>query len=196
MLWWWTNERFWFCKFKLKHGKYANCEKKKKNHDRLLLSFAGVSGVFAHGQLHILNVLFRLTAVCETATSNKKRDKRTLVCVGCVDVKSSEGKVSRLFNLQSALKLLLPFAFNYIIELIYSALISCLLNWVIKLSRLNQLYSYLLIMKWTALYSGRFLECSPTSAARLPLIWFLCSSNAVLSLLLGSNVAADLKGVD
>ena len=27
---------------------------------------------FAHGQLHILNVIFRLTAVCETAMSNKK----------------------------------------------------------------------------------------------------------------------------
>lgn len=107
----------------------TDCEKKKRKHDRLLLLFAGVSGVFAHGQLHILNVLFRLTAVCETAMSNKKnQDKLTLVCIGCLDVKLNEEKVSWPFNLQSALKLLPSLAFNYIIELIYSALISCLLN--------------------------------------------------------------------
>ncbi len=45
---------------------------KKQTHDRLLLFFEGVPGVFAHGQLHILNVIFRLTAVCEIAMSNKK----------------------------------------------------------------------------------------------------------------------------
>ena len=45
---------------------------KKPKHDRLLLLFESVSGVFAHGQLHILNVIFRLTAVCEIALSNKK----------------------------------------------------------------------------------------------------------------------------
>lgn len=35
-------------------------------------SFEGVPGVFAHGRLHILNVIFRLTAVCEVAMSNKR----------------------------------------------------------------------------------------------------------------------------
>lgn len=36
--------------------------------------------MFAHGQLHILNVIFRLTAVCEIAMSNKK-DKLNTECV-------------------------------------------------------------------------------------------------------------------
>lgn len=34
--------------------------------------------MFAHGQLHILNVIFRLTAVCEVAMSNKKKEKDKL----------------------------------------------------------------------------------------------------------------------
>lgn len=50
--------------------------KKKTKHDGLFLLFEGVPGVFAHGQLHILNVLFRLTAVCEVAMSNKKVQKK------------------------------------------------------------------------------------------------------------------------
>lgn len=58
-------------------------KKDKQTHDRLLLLFEGVSGVFAHGQLHILNVIFRLTAVCETAMSNKK-DKLNAESVKCV----------------------------------------------------------------------------------------------------------------
>lgn len=51
-------------------------------HDRLLLLFEDVPGVFA-GPLHILNVIYRLTAVCEIALSNKKEDKLTVqvVCV-------------------------------------------------------------------------------------------------------------------
>lgn len=52
--------------------------KNKQTHDRLLLLFEGVPGVFAHGQLHILNVIFRLTAVCEVAMSNKKKEKDKL----------------------------------------------------------------------------------------------------------------------
>lgn len=51
-----------------------DCGGKRTTHDRLLLLFEVVSGVFAHGQLHILNVIFRLTAVCELAMSNKKRE--------------------------------------------------------------------------------------------------------------------------
>lgn len=39
--------------------------------------------MFAHGQLHILNVIFRLTAVCEIAMSNKK-DKLKVETVKCV----------------------------------------------------------------------------------------------------------------
>lgn len=65
-------------------------KKNNNKHDRLLLLFEGVSGVFAHGQLHILNVIFRLTAVCEIAMSNKK-DKLnvgTEVCVLSVNVLS------------------------------------------------------------------------------------------------------------
>lgn len=83
----------------------------RKKHTIDLLLFEGVSGVFAHGQLHILNVIFRLTAVCETATSNKK-DKlnvETLKCVFCVRVWSSmftvdgddKEEASLQFNLQS-----------------------------------------------------------------------------------------------
>lgn len=39
--------------------------------------------MFAHGQLHILNVIFRLTAVCEIALSNKK-DKLKVEAVKCL----------------------------------------------------------------------------------------------------------------
>lgn len=39
--------------------------------------------MFAHGQLHILNVIFRLTAVCEIAMSNKK-DKLNAESGRCV----------------------------------------------------------------------------------------------------------------
>lgn len=47
--------------------------------------FEGVPGVFAHGQLHILNVIFRLTAVCEVAMSNKrKKDKLNVQTVKLV----------------------------------------------------------------------------------------------------------------
>lgn len=81
---------FWFCKFELKCDNTLIAEG-KKTHDWLLLLFEGVSGVFAHGQLHILNVIFRLTAVCEIATSNKK-DKlcsEYKVCIRYQNVKLS-----------------------------------------------------------------------------------------------------------
>lgn len=85
MLWWWTSEDdfdfFWFCKFELKHENTKLVE--KQTYDGLWLLFEGVSGVFAHGQLHILNVIFRLTAVCEIAMSNKK-DKLKVGAVKCV----------------------------------------------------------------------------------------------------------------
>ena len=42
--------------------------------------------MFAHGQLHILNVIFRLTAVCEIAMSNKK-DKLKVETVKCAFVR-------------------------------------------------------------------------------------------------------------
>lgn len=45
-------------------------------------SFEGVPGVFAHGRLHILNVIFRLTAVCEVAMSNKRNHELNVGSAG------------------------------------------------------------------------------------------------------------------
>lgn len=167
--------------------------KHKTYEDGLLLLFESVSGVFAHVQLHILNVIFRLTAVCEIAMSNKKRKEitcETRTYVLCVGVKFVAGR-GRRFHLQSTLKLHLSLDFNYIIELIYSTLISWLLNWVIKLSHLNQLCPLPVNYQMNCQYisGGFFLKCGGATSAARPLHY--CDSSVLrrhfLSLLRGSK---------